>query len=42
MRKWGGKLRESINEKSPKLDENTNRKTDYLLLYTFTYRVKNL
>ncbi len=28
MRKQGGKIGDSINEKPPKLDEKTRRKTD--------------
>ncbi len=28
MRKWVGKTKDSIDEKPPKLDEETRRKTD--------------
>ena len=34
MKKRGGKTENLIDEKPPKLDEKTRRKTDYLLLCT--------
>ena len=40
MRKQGRKTGDSINEKLPKLDEKTRRKTDHL--YIALQEVKNL
>ena len=39
MRKQGEKLGNLINEKLFNLNKKTRKKTDYLLLYMFAYRM---
>ena len=41
MRKWGrkpGKIEGLIDERLPKLDEETRKKTDHSMFYTLLYR----